>query len=210
MDPDGRDDYIFYNFDDFHNQASREYEKLVAERGGDENKVHLISCRTSEQFAKDWSNMVDPDTVVLIFHGNETGITLNYDGPESERNGFLTCNSSGFTKNGNYALRITDLEKKTITQLKLYSCQSGNVNESSNLAISFMNSMTIGSVIASDGNLSFTDNWDPRISNEGYQEYKEKYKNNPQGLVEYTWNKKGELVSREIINVNDIIIDIIN
>ena len=209
VDPTGCDDYIFYNFDDFSDQASREYSKLVEARNGDASKVHLISTRTAEQFAEDWSNMENPETVTMIFHGNETGITLNYDGAESEQNGFLTSNENGLTKNGNKATRIMDLEKKDIKQLKLFSCQSGNIKEENNLARSFMKSMNIGEIIASDGNLSFTKSGDPKVSHKGSDEYKEKYSQKPKGLIKY-FQENGNEVIKEVFNMNDFLTDLAN
>ncbi|MGN0730548.1 MAG: RHS repeat-associated core domain-containing protein, partial [Treponema sp.] len=209
IDPTGCDDYIFYNFDDFLDQASREYSKLVEARNGDSSKVHLISTRTAEQFAADWSNMENPETVTMIFHGNETGITLNYDGAESEQNGFLTSNENGLTKNGNKATRIMDLEKKDIKQLKLFSCQSGNIKEGNNLARAFMKCMNIGEIIASDGNLSFTKTGNPKVSHKGADEYKAKYSQKPKGLIKY-FQKKGNEVIKEVFNMNDFLTDLVN
>ena len=209
IDPTGCDDYIFYNFDDFSDQASREYSKLVDARNGDSSKVHLISTRTAKKFAENWANMENPETVTLIFHGNETGITLNYDGIDSEKNGFLTSNEDGLTKNGNKATRVMDLEKKDIKLLKIFSCQSGNVKEGNNLARSFMKSMNIDEIIASDGNLSFTKSGDPKVSHQGADEYNKKYSQKPKGLIKY-FQKDSKEVIKEVFNINDFLTDLAN
>ena len=62
----------------------------------------------------------------------------------------------GLTPKGNTALFIGELESKEIDTLKIYSCQSGNLQEEENVAKTFAKYNKIENLYASEGSLSFT------------------------------------------------------
>jgi len=204
IDPTGLDDYVFYDPEDFSDQAKVEYDKLVDARGGDDSKVHIIipgidSEGNKVDFKNQWAEMVEPETVSLFGHGNETGMSLNLD---DENMVNITSNESGITEGGNLAIRIQDLEKHNIDKLNIYTCNGGNVKNPNNLARSFQKNLSINEVIASDGNLSYTLN-KPRVSYAGADEYRLKYGTNPKGLMSYP--QGGE--PKEIFNPLDWVYD---
>ena len=194
IDPDGRTNYVFYDPESFFAQAKAEatrmpveQEKVVKEEPNHymyvfyvQEETVLIPVTTEKEFIDAWNNMKNPTDVTLIFHGSVHTLNIDY-----KNNEYLSTSPDGKTPLGNPGTYIGSLEPKTIGTLKIYSCQGGNIRESDNVAQCFKNNNTIGKLFASDGSLSFTrGKYEPKKSHEGRAEYKQKYNQEPQGLVE--------------------------
>lgn len=178
----GLDNYILYDPESFEKQAKAEAKRIPVT---DDEETHLIPIKTESEFQKAWDNMENITDVTLIFHGSVTTINIDY-----KENEYLTTNPNNETPLGNSALYIGNLQPKEIETLKIYSCNGGNVSESDNVAISFSKNNNIEHLYASDGSLSFWPiTYAPKKSNEGRKEYKEKYKRDPQGLIEIQQDK---------------------
>ena len=193
-DPDGRTNYVFYDPESFSAQAQAEaarmpveQEKVVKEEANHyryaafvPEETVLIPVTTEQEFIDAWNKMENPTDVTLIFHGSAHTLNIDY-----KTNEYLSTSPDGKTPLGNPGTYIGSLDSKTIGTLKIYSCQGGNVKESDNVARCFKNNNTIGKLFASDGSLSFTrGKYEPKKSHEGRAEYKKKYNQEPQGLVE--------------------------
>ena len=194
IDPDGRTNYVFYDPTCFSAQAKAESKRMpvhhewVIKEGTNHyryavfvpEETVMISVTTEKEFEDAWNSMENPTDVTLIFHGGVH--TLNIDYKTSE---YLTTSPDGKTPLGNPATYIGNLEHKDIGTLKIYSCQGGNVKENDNVAQCFKKNNTIEKLYASDGSLSFTrGKYEPKKSHEGRSEYKKKYNQEPQGLIE--------------------------
>ncbi len=157
VDPDGLDSYIFYDPEDFSNQASKEAERLQKKYN---EPVFLKPITTSDQFFNEWGNMndstADIDETTLLFHGNANDITINYN-KQKKIGEYLTINSDHQTTKGSTAKYLGDLAKKVVGAINLFICNSGDIYSPTNLA-SFLAQNQNTTVYGWDGYLSYNNN----------------------------------------------------
>ena len=85
-----------------------------------------------------------------------------------------------------YPEDIGDLNVKAFTNLTILTCHGGDIDIQDNVARTFLENQEITNVDARDGPLSFTYfGLEPRMSNEGYQDYIDTYGHEPQGMITY-------------------------
>ena len=186
IDPFGLDSYVYYDPDDFSSQAQRESERLDEKYG---EPVYMLPITTDEQFKEEWSKMDDVnddiDEVTMLFHGNATDITINYD-ERSGKGEYLTINESGKTsKYGNDATYIGSLGKKNIRAINFFVCQSGNIDQA-NLASTFAQLQNT-TMYAWDGPMAYTNNY-PRVGRLSGIDFMITHGRRPYGLVKYDAN----------------------
>ena len=183
IDPSGFENYVFFDPKYLRAQAQAEAKRLTE---GNKEHTTLIPTKTKTQFKEGWKNMKDTSDVTLVFHGSSTTVNIDW-----EKRQYLTTNPEGATPLGNPATYIGDLAKQTIDTLKIYTCEGGNLDVENNVARTFLDTQDVNKVIAVDGPLSYT--WftlEPKTSNRGSAEFREKYGRDPKGLVEYKKNEK--------------------
>jgi len=152
--------YIFYALSDSHNLGFEDRAKADAERwkkamGTD---AILIPVTSEKEFAKYWSEMGKNGEKVqyvgLYFHSNPHNLFINTDNDE-----YITSFESGYARgdSGPEAMTINSLDKKTIENLYLYSCNSGNLSHlDDNLAVSFLKNQDVKNVYAWDGGMKWS------------------------------------------------------
>ncbi|MCX6785380.1 MAG: RHS repeat-associated core domain-containing protein [Candidatus Komeilibacteria bacterium] len=162
VDPNGLDSYVFYDPDDFSNQANEEADRLQKKYN---EPAYLKPITTSNQFFNEWGNMndttADIDETSLLFHGDAHNITINYDN-QKKIGEYLTINPNSKTTKGSAAKYLGDLAKKAIGVINLFICNSGDIYSPTNLA-SFLSQNQNTTVYGWDGYLSYS-NDTPRPS----------------------------------------------
>jgi RHS repeat-associated protein len=178
----GLENYVFYDPDNFSNYAYAVVNNLAYQK----EKTILKPIKTEQQFVTEWNGMQDPTDVVLIFHGHQNTIDIDYRTEE-----YLTALPTGKTPKGADATYIGDLERKSLESIWLLSCQSDNVDEPLSPAKVFAKTQNVKTVKGWDGPLSFSiDMWKgmtlvPRLPfwPSEYEEYRDKYKHEPSGAT---------------------------
>jgi RHS repeat-associated protein len=157
VDPEGMDSYVYYDPDNFEDQAKKEAERLKKLYG---TEVHLIAIKTEKEFKNNWSSMNEIDGVSLLFHGSSQTINIDW-----KNNEYLTISPDGKTPSGNEGTYLGALDQKDIKQINLLICQGGNLDEPTNVA-SYLSDKFQTRVNAWDGKLSYSNdgNYTPQSS----------------------------------------------
>jgi len=161
-DPTGMDSYVFYDPNNFEDQAWREAEELLATY---DTNVFMYSVTSEEQFVRDWNSMNGGvsgsiDGVSLLFHGTEGTIDIS-------SGEYMTASESGMTPLGNQGTPIGSLESKQMLTLNVLTCQGGNIDPgpNGNVVQNFVenNKILLGAT-GWDGKISYDSNQRPRTS----------------------------------------------
>jgi RHS repeat-associated protein len=163
LDPNGLENYVLYDPNNFSKQA-----KVEGNRMTKSNKEHttLLPVATEDQFNKSWNSMKDVTDVTLIFHSGDGGAAPTTVSIDWENRQYLTTNPKGKTPRGTAALYIGKLAKKSIKTLRLYICNSGKLSVNDNTAVTFLDTQNIYRVIAPDGPANFYwPSYKPKVSN---------------------------------------------
>lgn len=173
--------YVFYNPDDFTNQAKREQKTIKSVYGYKSKKqVTMIPINTQKEFVKEWNALPQngTDRVSLLFHGSFYAIVIKLD-EDKNINENLTTNPNGTVSSAEGAVYIRNLKKKTIGMINILTCNGGvldaidyndNVTISTeykkkkikktfkirgNVAQAFLDSQDVKTVKAWDGSLGY-------------------------------------------------------
>lgn len=108
IDPRGLKSYVFYDTNNFSEQADSEAERLESLYKDDIVKIPVLS---REKFKAEWDDIDsdDIDEISLLFHGQPYALLINED-----VNSALTTNASGKTSKGTTATPIQSLKKSVI------------------------------------------------------------------------------------------------
>ena len=124
IDPDGLDNYVFYDSKNFSSQAKAEAKRLGALNN---ETTHMMPISNTSEFVNNWNSMKDPTNVSLMFHSGST----SSDGRKHEitidrsTRQYLTTNPDGRTSGtGSPSVYLGSLEKKEIGTLNLNICNS--------------------------------------------------------------------------------------
>ncbi|PIE03518.1 MAG: hypothetical protein CSA81_01895 [Acidobacteria bacterium] len=185
VDPNGEDSYVFYDpkKNGFLREATFEAKRLSSVY---KTPVHMVPIKSKLRFWLEWNKMSNVDCVSLLFHGSEKTININY-----KTNDYLTTLPSGKTPLGYPAVFVGLLNKQKIKEIRLMTCQGGNIDVSNNMART-LSDLFQTTVTAWDGGLSYINHQTPRkagLSNIAFAIDKGR---EPLGMVEY---KPGQVVN---------------
>ena len=203
IDPLGLYDYyILYNssLDEYNeslqDRAKAEYDNLV-ESGVYAEDIYIKEIHDETQFKNEWDNMDNNGKniikVSLYFHSNPKALII--DGSKGE-----AVRVSG---NG---LLISNLAKKNIEQIDLYSCNSGHLDHmKSNLGYYFSRFQNVQIVTSWDGSIKWDINGNPTLANNQKYFYANgaSYFRKPEGKILYKKDINGNIT---ISNFNKNII----
>jgi RHS repeat-associated protein len=145
IDPNGLDSYVFYDSNDFSEQAQSEFVRLSELY---DDPVHLIAVESMDNLVEGWKTIgadgVSIDEVSVLMHGDNEGIYLNrVFRTENSPNGMVLD-----PKGRNY-LGFNELSQKDIPTLNLMSCDGSSIAQS-------LSNQFNATVNAWDGGLSYT------------------------------------------------------
>jgi RHS repeat-associated protein len=152
IDPDGLDNYVFYDPNNFSSQASAEASRIMEIS---DEPTHQIPISTISEFISNWNAMKNPSNVTLIFHSGNYAAQTNTISIDWEEKQYLTNNPNGTTPSGEKATYIGNIKKFSMYQLNLYICHSAEGRNS--IAKTFFQTQAAGIVMGADGYVNF--NW---------------------------------------------------
>ncbi len=151
FDPNGEDNYVFYDSKNWTSQAVVEANRLQNING---EKTNLVPANSESAFVSGWNSMTDPNQVTLIYHsgaGEGIGNTIAINADKGQ---YLVTNPTGKTPKGFDGTYIGNLKKYDFEQLNLYVCH-GAVGENS-LAKTFFKTQNVNTVRAANNSVNFS------------------------------------------------------
>lgn len=153
--------------------------------------VKLIPVKSEEQFVEEWNNMDNNGSnivkVSLYFHSTPDTLIINSNEEE-----YMTVAENGITYKGSDGTSILKLNRKTISTICLYACNSAHQSYANNLALVFFESQDVNTVYGWDGSMRWSRfTGTPILANN--QSYFESWlsafgssQRKPKGLVKYS------------------------
>ncbi len=151
FDPNGEDNYVFYDSRNWSGQAWAEGRRL---RDLNNEKTHFVAANSESSFVNGWNSMTDPDQVTLIYHSGAGEGIGNSIAINADRGEYLVTDPKGTTPSGIDATYIGNLKKYNIDQLNLYVCHAA-VGKN-NLAETFLQSQNVKTVRAAKNSVNFS------------------------------------------------------
>ena len=187
-----KDVYIFYGLKHGDNGGFDSRAKKEAKSWREQNMtVKLIPVKSVEQFVEEWNNMDNNGSnivkVSLYFHSTPDTLII-----DSTKKQYMTVAENGVTRKGSKGTSILKLNRKTISTICLYACNSAHQSYANNLALVFFESQDVNTVYGWDGSMRWSRlTGTPILANnqsyfESWLEIVDSNKRKPKGLVKYS------------------------
>ena len=144
---------IIYDKKDFKYEAPLEKEAYLTRKDTRQqltkDDIYLVPISSAKQFKKCWNNECKTaDYVTLILHSGPNAIGVGNDA--------VANNKYVAAKDIKKVIRIKNLKKINLVELRLYCCSAGHKDYKNNVARTFRKYNNIKQIYACDGGVSFS------------------------------------------------------